>query len=95
MAAVLEAGAEDVSDEGEVFEVYTDPAGLSSVSEALGAARHPVSRGRNPEGAPKTFVKVDGDDARKVIRLVEALEELDDVQRVSANFDIPDEILQG
>ncbi|MDH5628013.1 MAG: YebC/PmpR family DNA-binding transcriptional regulator, partial [Candidatus Krumholzibacteria bacterium] len=44
---------------------------------------------------PKTYVKLDGEDARKVIRLVEALEDLDDVQRVSANFDIPDEILQG
>ena len=43
---------------------------------------------------PKTFVKLNGDDARKVLRLVEALEDLDDVQRVSANFDIPDEILQ-
>jgi transcriptional/translational regulatory protein YebC/TACO1 len=43
---------------------------------------------------PKTLVKLNGEDARKVLNLVEALEDLDDVQRVSANFDIPDEILQ-
>jgi len=94
MSAALEAGAADVSDEGEVWEVYTDPTELSLVSEALqkgGVA----TRSAELQKIPKTFVKLDGDDARKVIRLVEALEDLDDVQRVSANFDIPDEILQG
>ncbi len=93
MAAALEAGASDVSDEGEVFEIYTEPAELSSVSEALtaGGVEHGNAEIRK---VPRTLVKLAGDDARKVIRLVEALEELDDVQRVSANFDIPDEILQ-
>jgi transcriptional/translational regulatory protein YebC/TACO1 len=43
---------------------------------------------------PTTTVRVDGDQARKVLSLVEALEDLDDVQKVHANFDVPDEVLQ-
>jgi YebC/PmpR family DNA-binding regulatory protein len=93
MAAALEAGASDVSDEGDVFEVYTDPAELSVVGDALKQAGIPYES-TGVHKVPKTFVKLLGDDARKVLRLVEALEDLDDVQRVSANFDIPDEILQ-
>lgn len=93
MSAALEAGAADVSDEGEVWEVYTDPTELSTVSEALLAAGIKTQSAEVLK-VPKTFVKLAGDDARKVIKLVEALEDLDDVQRVSANFDIPDEILQ-
>lgn len=93
MSAALEAGAADVSDEGEVWDVYTDPTELSTVSEALKKSGI-ATQSAEVQKVPKTFVKLDGDDARKVIRLVEALEELDDVQRVSANFDIPDEILQ-
>jgi YebC/PmpR family DNA-binding regulatory protein len=93
MSAALEAGAADVSDEGEVWEVYTDPAELSTVSDAL-AKSGVATQSAEVQKVPKTFVKVVGDDARKVIRLMDALEELDDVQRVSANFDIPDEILQ-
>jgi YebC/PmpR family DNA-binding regulatory protein len=94
MAAALEAGATDVSDEGEAFEVYTDPTELSVVSESLRSTGIAYVAAE-VQKVPKTFVKLAGDDARKVIRLVEALEDLDDVQRVSANFDIPDEILQG
>ncbi len=94
MAAALDAGASDVSDEGEVYEIYTDPAELSSVSESLKAAGFGYETAEVLR-VPRTSVKLSGEDARKVIRLVEALEDLDDVQRVSANFDIPDEILQG
>jgi YebC/PmpR family DNA-binding regulatory protein len=94
MTSALDAGASDVSDEGDVFAVYTDPAELSAVSEALKGTGVAYAAAE-VQKVPRTFVKLDGDDARKVIRLVEALEDLDDVQRVSANFDIPDEILQG
>jgi transcriptional/translational regulatory protein YebC/TACO1 len=94
MSAALEAGATDVSDEGEVWDVYTDPAELSTVSEALKKGGI-ATQSAEVQRVPKTFVKLDGDDARKAIKLVEALEDLDDVQRVSANFDIPDEILQS
>ncbi len=94
MAAALDAGADDVSDEEDVFEVYTEPVDLSAVSEGLKSAKFSFNSAEVRK-VPKTYVKLDGEDARKVIRLVEALEDLDDVQRVSANFDIPDEILQG
>lgn len=93
MSAALEAGAADVSDEGEVWEVYTDPTELTTVSDAL-AKSGIATQSAEIQKVPKTFVKVLGEDARKVIKLMDALEELDDVQRVSANFDIPDEILQ-
>jgi YebC/PmpR family DNA-binding regulatory protein len=93
MSAALEAGATDVGDEGDVFEVYTDPSDLHAVTEALKKAGIPYESAEVLK-VPRTFVKLGDDDARKVLRLVEALEDLDDVQRVSANFDIPDEILQ-
>jgi YebC/PmpR family DNA-binding regulatory protein len=93
MAAALDAGATDVSDEGEVFEIYTDPTELFQVLDALKKANLPAESGEIQK-VPKTYVKLSADDARKVLTLVEALEDLDDVQRVSANFDIPDEILQ-
>jgi YebC/PmpR family DNA-binding regulatory protein len=93
MTAALEAGASDVGDEGDVFEVYTEPTELSTVSEALAAAGVSFDSAELVK-IPRTYVKLEGDDARMVIKLVEALEELDGVQRVSANFDIPDEILE-
>jgi YebC/PmpR family DNA-binding regulatory protein len=93
MTAALEAGASDVGDEGDVFEVYTEPTELSTVSEALAAAGVSFDSAELVK-IPRTYVKLEGDDARMVIKLVEALEDLDDVQRVSANFDIPDEILE-
>ncbi|MCI0451529.1 MAG: YebC/PmpR family DNA-binding transcriptional regulator [Candidatus Latescibacteria bacterium] len=93
MAAALDAGAADVSDEGEVFEVYTDPTELTTVADLLKKAGVPYESAEIQK-VPKTFVKLSAEDARKVLHLVEALEELDDVQRVSANFDIPDEVLQ-
>lgn len=93
MAAALDAGASDVSDEGDVYEVYTDPTELFQVVEALKKAKLPAQSSEILK-VPKTYVTLSVDDARKVLTLVEALEDLDDVQRVSANFDIPDEILQ-
>ncbi len=93
MAAALDAGATDISDEGEVFEVYTEPADVSRVAENLKKTNLPYESVEILR-VPKTLVKLASDDARKVLNLVEALEELDDVQKVSANFDIPDEVFQ-
>ena len=93
MAAALDAGATDVSDEGEVFEVYTEPTEVSAVAEALNKQKLPA-QSIEVLKVPKTLVKLTGDEARKVLTLVEALEDLDDVQKVSANFDIPDEVFQ-
>ncbi len=93
MDAVLEAGAEDVQEGGGLFAVYSIPGELHKVAVALESQNIPYESAET-ERIPNTTVKLDADDARKVLRLLEKLEDLDDVQRVSANFDIPDEILQ-
>ncbi len=94
MAAALDAGAEDVREEEGVFEVITAPTELHQVAQALEAGNIPYESAEL-ERIPNTTVKLSGDEARKVLKLMDALEDLDDVQRVSANFDIPDEVLQG
>jgi YebC/PmpR family DNA-binding regulatory protein len=93
MNAALEAGAEDVEESEGSYEVYTAPAELAAVSEALREGNLPIVSAA-VEKVPKTLVKLDGDEARRMLRLMEMIEDLDDVQSVSANFDIPDEILQ-
>jgi YebC/PmpR family DNA-binding regulatory protein len=92
LAAVLDAGAEEVNDLGESFEVISEPTDLVAVRSAL------QDGGLDYESAEASFVPtmtvgVDKDGATKVFRLIEALEESDDVQDVFGNFDIPDEVL--
>src|SRR5438067_992964 len=85
MEAALDAGAEDMVREGDAF-LITGPAGrLHLISERLKAKRIAV--------LPKSTVKVDGRDAKKLLALIEALEEMDDVAKVSSNFDIDAEAL--
>ena len=91
LEVALEGGADDVNEETDFFEVYTEPASLIAVSEAMKARNVPYETAE-VEKLPKSLVKVDGKDATKVLKLMETLEDLDDVQRVSANFDIPDEV---
>jgi YebC/PmpR family DNA-binding regulatory protein len=93
MMAALDAGAEDVSDEGDSWEISTPPTDVNKVAEALRAAGAPPASA-GVSRLPKSTVAVGRDAAGKVLRLVESLEEQDDVQQVSANFDIPDEILE-
>ncbi len=85
----IEAGADDVSTEGDVFEIYTAPDTFDTVSEAVKAAKI------EPQAAevsmiPQNYIKLEGDDARKMLKLYEAIEDHDDVQNVYANFDIDD-----
>lgn len=92
LAAVLEAGAEDVNDLGDSFEVISEPGELVAVRSALQDA------GIDYESAEAGFqssvtVPVDVDGARKVFKLVDALEESDDVQNVWTNVDVSDEVL--
>ncbi len=89
---VLEAGAQDISDEGETFEITTDPRSFSAVREALETAGVTVQHAEVARVAGSS-VQLEENDARKVLRLMEALEDHDDIQSVSANFDIPDEVL--
>jgi len=92
LAAVLEAGAEDVTDLGGTFEIISEPGDLIAVRTALRAA------GLDYDSAevsfvPSVTVDVDVDGATRVLRLVDALEDSDDVQNVFANFDADDEVL--
>jgi YebC/PmpR family DNA-binding regulatory protein len=92
LSAVLEAGAEDVNDLGDSFEVISEPGDLIAVRTALQGA------GIDYESAEASFqpsvsVPVDVDGARKVFKLVDALEDSDDVQNVWTNVDLPDDVL--
>jgi YebC/PmpR family DNA-binding regulatory protein len=90
--AAIDAGAEDVdTSSDELVEVYTTPAGLEQVRKALDAAGLAVESAESAMVAKQT-VEVDEQRARQNLRLVESLEDLDDVQRVTANFDIPEEL---
>jgi YebC/PmpR family DNA-binding regulatory protein len=94
MLAVLEAGAEDVRIAGDQVEVITAPADFGAVRAALETAAIPMETAEVTQ-LPTTAVPVDEATARQVLRLVDALEELDDVQTVYGNFDISDEVLEA
>ena len=83
----LEAGAEDFAREGEQFVVSTAPPTFHAVQDAL-RARGIAIESAELEMVPKNTVRVEGADAERIIRLIEALEELDDVSKVFSNFDI-------
>jgi len=76
------------------FEITTAPAQMDEVRDALARAGVPITEGQVTY-VPQSTVKVEGKDATSVVKLIEALEELDDVQSVYANYDIPDEVLEA
>ncbi len=92
LEAALEAGAMDLAREGDQYLITTEPAALHAVSDALAAAGH---KPLEPEivMSPSTTVKVDGADAEHLIKLMEALDDHDDVSKVFSNFDIDAETL--
>ena len=93
--AAAEGGAEDVSLDGSTFEITSAPEALSAVREAVEAAGFTVESAELTM-IPKTTVEVtDEADAKKVLRLIDELEENDDVQDVYANFDIPERVLEA
>ncbi len=87
MEVALEAGAEDVVREDELFVITTDPGSLHAVKESLEAKKYKVSDAELA-WVPKSSVRVDGVAASQLIKLLDALEELDDVQKVDANFEM-------
>ena len=94
LSIVLDAGAEDLRDDGAAWEVLTSPENFEAVRAAL------TSAGITPESAevgwvPQNYIKLTGTPAGQMLRLVETLEEHDDVQRVSANFDIDEKEIQA
>jgi YebC/PmpR family DNA-binding regulatory protein len=92
LEVVLEAGAEDLAEEGDQWRVTTGPADLGSVREALEAASIPIASAELSM-VPQASVPVEGGQARQVLNLIDGLDDLDDVQAVHANFDIPDDVL--
>ena len=94
LEATLDAGADDVNDLGDSFEVVSEPTDLVAVRSALQAA------GIDYDSAEASFVpdmqvELDESGAAKMFRLVEALEDLDDVQNVFANYDVSDEVMEA
>jgi YebC/PmpR family DNA-binding regulatory protein len=94
MEIVLEAGAEDMSTEEESFEIYTTPSGFPATKAALEAKSVEITEA-GIALVPKTTMKVDGKEAEAVLRLVEALEEHDDVQNVYSDVDIDPKLLES
>jgi YebC/PmpR family DNA-binding regulatory protein len=92
MEIALEAGADDVKREGDEFSVTCEPDAYSAVGEALEAAELTLSS-REITRIPQNTVDVDADTARQVLKLLDQLEDHDDVQNVSANLSVPDEVL--
>jgi YebC/PmpR family DNA-binding regulatory protein len=91
LEAVLDAGAEEVKDHGGGFEVITDPSQLLDSRTALQAAGIDYDSSE-AEFVPNLSVEVDAETARKIFKLIDALEDLDDVQNIFANFEIPDDV---
>ncbi|MFC1600725.1 YebC/PmpR family DNA-binding transcriptional regulator [Candidatus Sumerlaeota bacterium] len=93
MMTALEAGAEDVVNDGESFTVATEPNACAEVQEALTEAGFTVLSSEIAR-IPNTTVKIEGKEAESLMRLLNALEDLDDTQSVSANFEMDDELLE-
>jgi YebC/PmpR family DNA-binding regulatory protein len=95
MLAALEAGAEDIADQGDTWQVTTPPSDLHAVRTALEGAGIPITSAELTMLPTQTVPLGDEQAAKQVLRVVDALEEHDDVQAVYANFDIPDNVLQS
>jgi transcriptional/translational regulatory protein YebC/TACO1 len=95
MMAALDAGAEDITDDGDAWRVTTPPTDLHGVRTALEDLGLPVESS-DLVMVPQTTIALDSSDsAKRVLRLIDSLDEHDDVQAVHANFDIPDSILEA
>ncbi len=93
MGTVLDAGAEDLRDDGDNWEVITDPHSYEPVLEAVKKANLPVTTSEVAM-LPQNYIKLEGQQASTMIRLLEALEDHDDVQHVYSNFDIDQKALE-
>jgi len=95
MLAALDAGAEDIADDGDLWRITTPPTELHAVRTALEEAGYAIESSELTM-VPQTTIALDTPEAaKKVLRLVDAIDDHDDVQGVYGNFDIPDEILES
>jgi YebC/PmpR family DNA-binding regulatory protein len=92
LAVVLDAGAEEINDLGETFEIISDASAVVKVRQALQGAKIDYESADTPF-LPTMSVELDADGANKVFALIEAIEDCDDVQNVFANFDVSDEVM--
>lgn len=93
MELVLEAGAEDMTDEGDSWQVVGPPDAFEAIKSALDG-KSIATESAEVTMVPQDTVRLESDDARKMLKLMEKFEELDDVQNVYANFDIDDSIME-
>lgn len=93
LSIAIEAGADDMKIEGDRFEITTSPENFEQVKEALKGKDIPI---QNAEITmlPSNYIKLEGQVAKQILSLMDALQSHDDVQQVYANFDIPDEIIE-
>jgi len=91
-AIAIDAGADDVKLSGETYEVTCPPDAFQKVSESLEAAKIPTDIAEI-QRVPSSTVDLNLDTSRRILKLVEELEDQDDVQSVTANYNIPDEIM--
>ena len=94
MEIILEAGGEDLSDEGETWEILTDPHAYEAVLEAVKAAKIPTVMSEVTMVA-STYTKLEGTAANQMLRMLDVLEDLDDVQNVYSNFDMDAEEMEA
>jgi YebC/PmpR family DNA-binding regulatory protein len=92
LEVVLDAGAEEVNDLGEAFEIVSEPADLVAVRKTLQEAKIDYDSAET-SFLPTMSIPLDAENAKKVFELIEAIEELDDVQNVYGNFDVSDEVM--
>ncbi len=92
LMVALEAGAEDLKREEDTFQIITAPEDFEAVKEALEREGLPIEEAEITL-VPKNTVRVEGDKAEKVLKLMDALESLDEVQKTYANFEIPEEVM--
>ena len=94
MEVGLEAGAEDVKDEGDCFEVITAPEDFETVKEAMDAAEITYTLAEVTM-IPQTQTRLEGKEAEQMVKFMEALDDCDDIQKFYTNADIPDEVLSA
>lgn len=95
MMAALDAGADDISADGDGWRVTCDPSSVYDVRDALQGAGLTIASAESTMVSSITVEVDDADDARKILRIMDALEDNDDVQDVYANFDISDELMEA
>jgi YebC/PmpR family DNA-binding regulatory protein len=93
LTAVLDAGAEEVNDNGDSWEVVSEPGDLVAVRTALQQAGIDYDSAE-AQFVPSTQIELDAEGAKKIFRLIDALEDSDDVQNVYANYDVSDEVME-